>query len=191
MVRGNTQAYAKCEHKKLARTCRECYEEKKQKTEKVVGKKDVLLEPARTEDPQPEKASTEETHDEMVKRINIEMDREEKDPSCELLYLGSDIEEEPEAQKVDGGKRRRVGATATPEKEQKKQARKRWKWFKGVDMQQVSHIGDETTSAIWENLKNLSKEEFLASSTHQDEMLQLQLQMISFTGPSKRKHTTH
>ena len=40
-------------------------------------------------------------------------------------------------------------------------ARANWYWFKGLDMQTCSHIGNEETSACWSDLKEMTWDEAL------------------------------
>ena len=84
-------------------------------------------------------------------------------------------------------------ATAKPasqdEKEQKKLAKKLWTWYRQIDMQLVTHIGNEETDQCW---KTLEKAKQLKDLIENPELLNLlaslhEQYLSGFTGKAERK----
>jgi hypothetical protein len=67
--------------------------------------------------------------------------------------------------------------------------RKLWRWYRYVDMQQVTHIGADETGDCWQKLSNLtSYSDLRASPEHQNLLVALHFQydVDGFIGRAKR-----
>ena len=67
-----------------------------------------------------------------------------------------------------------------------------WAWLQGVDMQEMSHIGDQDIS--WDDMlggiRGMSKTQFLNDESAISTVEALQHQYLAFTGPQPRRRAT-
>lgn len=67
-----------------------------------------------------------------------------------------------------------------------KQARELWAWFREVDMQEATHVGDAVATKCWAELKATTFEEFKSNPDKLNMLAALHCQYESFTGPPER-----
>jgi len=87
----------------------------------------------------------------------------------------------------EGASSNNLQATACSDAE----AMKLWSWYREIDMQQFSHIGDETTASCWNSLakmKEMTRAEFLRDPELVNLAAAVRIQYLSaFTGRAKRR----
>lgn len=66
------------------------------------------------------------------------------------------------------------------------EARKLWAWYRSVDGQQFTHLGDDSISECWTQLQGIKRNDVEANSEVYDRLLHIQTQYMSFTWRAKR-----
>ena len=65
-----------------------------------------------------------------------------------------------------------------------------YNWLRRIDMQQVTHIGNEVTSECWDTFKGITLSRLMADQELTDKLYALRLQYHNFTSPAKRRRVT-
>jgi len=102
-------------------------------------------------------------------------------PESAMLHSNSD-EPSPKRPKSSAPHPR----SERPAEMHRARARKLWAWYRGLDQQQFTHMGDDTISRCWTELQGINGKKVESDMSVFDSLLALQTQYLCFTGRPER-----